>query len=94
MLMYITDITVNSTAEFDPFALFNTVQHVKTLFFASSAVGSQDNKSPLSRYQNAFVRCNVAASVPYVNMVSKKTDNYRARLPGLWSSRSGRIYTD
>jgi len=26
MLMYITDVNANSTAEFDQFALFNTVQ--------------------------------------------------------------------
>ena len=72
MLMYITDITVNSTAFFDIFALINKVPSRDEGFvFASASVGSQGYRSPLSRYQNAFVRCDVAASLPYVNLVSK-----------------------
>ena len=63
--MNITDITVNSTAVFVLFALFNTVP------FASAVVGSQVNRSPLFRYVNAFVRCDGSASRPYVNMVAK-----------------------
>jgi len=65
--MYIIYITVNWTAEFDLFSLLNTVPSRNEAFdFASAEVGS-----PLSRYQNAFVRCDVAASLPFVNMVSK-----------------------
>ena len=72
MWKYITDITMNSTAEFDLFALFNTVpSRDEALVFASVAVQSQGNRSPLSSYQNAFVRCDGVVSLPYVIMVSK-----------------------
>jgi len=71
MLLYITGVTVNSTADFDIFAPFNTVPSRDEAFvFALAAVGPQGNRSPLSRYQNAFVICDLAASLPYVNMVS------------------------
>ena len=46
---------------------------IKHLFFALAAVGSQGNRSPLSSYQNPFVRCEAAVSQSYVNMVSKKS---------------------
>ena len=72
MLLYITHTTVNSTAEFDLFALFNNVPSRDEVFvFASAVVGSQGNRSPLSMYENEFVKCDVAASLPYVIMVSK-----------------------
>jgi len=70
--MYVTDITVNSTADFDLFALFNRSHRVMMpLFFASAAVGSQGN-----RYQNGFVRCDVAVSLPYVCMVSNNEGKF------------------
>jgi len=63
--MYITVITVNSTAKFDLFALINTVpSRDETFVFASAAVGLQGNRSPLSTYQKPFVICDVAASLP------------------------------
>jgi len=72
-LPHITDFTVDSTVDFDLFALFNPVlSRDKSFVFASEAVGSQGNRSPSSRYQNAFVRCEAEESLPYVNTVSKK----------------------
>jgi len=39
---------------------------LKSLFFSSADVGSQGNRSPLSKFQNAFVRFEAEASLPYV----------------------------
>ena len=63
---------MDPTVELDHFAHLDTVlSRDGTFVFASAAVGSQGNKSPSSRYQNAFVKSEVAASLQYVNMVSK-----------------------
>ena len=51
------------------FTLFHLA--MKPAFSASSAVGSQGRRSPSSRYQKPFVRCETAASTPYVSVVSK-----------------------
>jgi len=65
--MYITYITMDSTAEFDLFALGNPVplRDEAFVFFTSAAVFSQGKRSPSPRYQNAFLKCKVAASLPY-----------------------------
>jgi len=63
---------VNWTAELELFTLLNPVPSRDEAFVvASAAVGSQGNMSPSSKYQNAFGSFEVAASLPYVNMVSK-----------------------
>ena len=62
---YITDVNMDYAIEVKRFALFNSVASVmKSLFFASAAVGLQVSRSPLSRYRNASVRCEAAAALP------------------------------
>ena len=65
-------MVVDPAVELELFAqLYLVPSRYEIFVFASAAVGTQGNSSPSSRYQNAFVRCVPAVSLPYVNRVSK-----------------------
>jgi len=62
--MYVTDDTVNSTADFDLFPLFNPIPlRDETFVFYIGGGRVARNTSASFVYQDAFVRCEGVASV-------------------------------